>query len=313
MEIWEIERERTELVQHSACSWENSLLECRHHPPVLYISCMIWLHFTPIRRRGRGDLFLFSKTKVYYLPLCLLAEEEVTHGWIRLSVYVYCIMCENMLTVNKGCTLARKCCIDDFRSQMFSVVFPLLPPPLPLRNFWVLPFLSLLLTNTVSPVRACLIIWWESFLGTKKEDDRGPLSIQFSLVRADFYWSTLVQTHLPLHISSTQLKEMWGINTLIKVAAYTELYRTLALLFTTLQRQNAENLKQIFPEKEYRGLLSPSIHIHVSVSELYIPTMGLPVRLEEICRLILGIYKSLKDTWMWKLGLRPRYSQKRNI
>ncbi len=65
--------------------------------------------------------------------------------------------------------------------------------------------------------------------------------------------------------------------------------------FPTLQRQNAENLKQIFPEKEYRGL-SPNFHIHVSVSELYIPTMGLPVFLEEICRLILGIYKSLKDT-----------------
>jgi hypothetical protein len=65
--------------------------------------------------------------------------------------------------------------------------------------------------------------------------------------------------------------------------------------WTALQRQNAENLKQIFPEKEYRGL-SPNFHIHVSVSELYIPTMGLPVLLEEICRLILGIYKSLKDT-----------------
>jgi hypothetical protein len=60
-----------------------------------------------------------------------------------------------------------------------------------------------------------------------------------------------------------------------------------------LQRQNAENLKQIFPEKEYRGLI-PKFHIHVG--ELYIPMMGLPVLLEEICRLILGIYKSLKDT-----------------
>jgi hypothetical protein len=37
----------------------------------------------------------------------------------------------------------------------------------------------------------------------------------------------------------------------------------------TLQRQNAENLKQIFPKKEYRGL-SPNFHIHVSVSKLYI-------------------------------------------
>jgi hypothetical protein len=49
-----------------------------------------------------------------------------------------------------------------------------------------------------------------------------------------------------------------------------------------LQRHNAENLKQIFPEKEYRGL-SPNFHIHVSVNELNIPTMGLPVLLEEIC------------------------------
>ena len=52
----------------------------------------------------------------------------------------------------------------------------------------------------------------------------------------------------------------------------------------TLQRNNAEYLKQIFPEKEYRGL-SPNFHIHVSVSELYIPTMGLPFLLEEICGL----------------------------
>jgi hypothetical protein len=70
---------------------------------------------------------------------------------------------------------------------------------------------------------------------------------------------------------------------------------TLVKSLQTLQRQNAENLKQIFPEKEYQGL-SPNFYIHVSVSELYIPTMDLSVLLEEICRLILGIYKSLKDT-----------------
>jgi hypothetical protein len=40
--------------------------------------------------------------------------------------------------------------------------------------------------------------------------------------------------------------------------------------------------------------------------------MGLPFLLEEICGLMLGIYKSLTDTWMWKLGLRPRNSQERN-
>jgi hypothetical protein len=63
----------------------------------------------------------------------------------------------------------------------------------------------------------------------------------------------------------------------------------------TLQRQKTEILKQIIPEKEYRGL-SPNFHIHVSVSDLYITTIGLPILLEEICRPILGLYKSLTDT-----------------
>ncbi len=33
---------------------------------------------------------------------------------------------------------------------------------------------------------------------------------------------------------------------------------------------------------------------------------------KEICGPILGIYKLITDTLMWKLGLRPRNSQKRN-
>ncbi len=74
-----------------------------------------------------------------------------------------------------------------------------------------------------------------------------------------------------------------------------------------LQRQNTEISKQIFPEKEYRGL-SPNFHIHASVSDLYIPVL-----LEEICRPILGLYKSLTDTWMWKLGLRGRAIPRKGI
>jgi hypothetical protein len=42
----------------------------------------------------------------------------------------------------------------------------------------------------------------------------------------------------------------------------------------TLQRTNIENLKQIFIEKELFGY-SPDFHIHVSVSDLYIPTIDL--------------------------------------
>jgi hypothetical protein len=48
----------------------------------------------------------------------------------------------------------------------------------------------------------------------------------------------------------------------------------------TMQRTNTENSKQIFPEKELRGH-SPNFHIHVSVSDLYIPTMDLSILLQE--------------------------------
>ncbi len=70
---------------------------------------------------------------------------------------------------------------------------------------------------------------------------------------------------------------------------------TTGYLIPTLQRQNTKISKQLFPEKEYRGL-SPKIYIHGSVSDLCIPTIGLPILLEEICRPILGLYKSLTDT-----------------
>jgi hypothetical protein len=41
-------------------------------------------------------------------------------------------------------------------------------------------------------------------------------------------------------------------------------------------------LKQIFPGKELCGL-SPNFHIHMSVSDLHIPAIGLPILLQEIC------------------------------
>jgi hypothetical protein len=36
----------------------------------------------------------------------------------------------------------------------------------------------------------------------------------------------------------------------------------------------------MFPEKELRGLC-PNYHIHVSVSDFYIPRIGLPILLQE--------------------------------
>ncbi len=50
----------------------------------------------------------------------------------------------------------------------------------------------------------------------------------------------------------------------------------------TAKTHNTENLKQIFPKKELRGL-RPNFHIQVSVSYIYmyIPTNGLPILLQE--------------------------------
>ena len=72
-------------------------------------------------------------------------------------------------------------------------------------------------------------------------------------------------------------------------------------------------MKLLFP-KHYNNVLSPSSSTHISVRDLYISKMGLPILLQEntVCGPILGIYKSLTDTGMWKLGLKPSNFQKRN-
>ena len=50
-------------------------------------------------------------------------------------------------------------------------------------------------------------------------------------------------------------------------------------LSRALQRTKTENSKQIFPGKELRGY-RPNSYIHVSVSDLYIPLIGLPILLQ---------------------------------
>ena len=49
------------------------------------------------------------------------------------------------------------------------------------------------------------------------------------------------------------------------------------------------------PRKGISGPQSQFPHSS-SVSDLYIPTIGLPILLEELCGPILGLYKSLTDT-----------------
>jgi hypothetical protein len=58
--------------------------------------------------------------------------------------------------------------------------------------------------------------------------------------------------------------------------------------------------KEPIPKIPRKGIArhghNPNFYIHVSVSDLYIPTNDLPILLQEICRPILGIYKSLTHT-----------------
>jgi hypothetical protein len=63
----------------------------------------------------------------------------------------------------------------------------------------------------------------------------------------------------------------------------------------TLQMHCTENKKQIFPEMKLRGLVS-TFYIHVSVSELYSPSIDPQMQYSKIGGPIVGIYKSLTQT-----------------
>jgi hypothetical protein len=67
-----------------------------------------------------------------------------------------------------------------------------------------------------------------------------------------------------------------------------------------------ENPIYVFLFWELRGL-SPNFHIHVSMSDLYIPGLVDIFPCSRIGRLILEIYKSLTDIWVQELGDRTLY------
>jgi hypothetical protein len=68
--------------------------------------------------------------------------------------------------------------------------------------------------------------------------------------------------------------------------------KTLELTAKNQYRKLETNI----PKKEIVRSHSPNFHTHVSVSDFYIPTIDLPILLQEICGPILAIYKSLTDT-----------------
>jgi hypothetical protein len=58
-------------------------------------------------------------------------------------------------------------------------------------------------------------------------------------------------------------------------------------------------MKLLFPKQNY-NVPSPSSYTHISVRDLYISRTGL-LQGNTVCGQILGVYKSLTDTWMCKL------------
>jgi hypothetical protein len=99
-------------------------------------------------------------------------------------------------------------------------------------SIWVLPVISLLLANTVSPVRACLIIWLERFCGTLKEDDRWPLSIQSSLVHNKE--ASLFSSYQ--HIKCQNFCSLCSLNTVYNMLAFLPFLRTNYFEVVTFQQ-----------------------------------------------------------------------------
>ncbi len=69
-----------------------------------------------------------------------------------------------------------------------------------------------------------------------------------------------------------------------------------------------ENPIYVFPEKNLQGL-SHNFHIHVYVRDLYCIFLGsIHIFFCNRIGIGMGMYKSLTNTWMWELGLRPHNS-----
>ncbi len=94
----------------------------------------------------------------------------------------------------------------------------------------------------------------------------------------------------------------------LSTSCFESLFNLMSLY--TAKKQNRK-FEQIFLEKELRGL-SPNSHTtFMCLWAIYIfpQSVCLYSAIEKyVDRSWEYIYKSLKDTWMWKLGLRPRSS-----
>ncbi len=113
-----------------------------------------------------------------------------------------------------------------------------------------------------------------------------------------------------LHLfSSSSVCSMWKTEQLDKLRSQTVMIYCIGcnilIVSCTIHCKDTilKVLKKIFPEKELHNR-SHNFYIHVSLSDFYIPTIGLPILLQEYMWTDPGKIKTLTDTWMLKLGLR---------
>jgi hypothetical protein len=111
------------------------------------------------------------------------------------------------------------------------------------------------------------------------------------------YLDTKVSGHAFLAWCTLQMKGRWESD--------------INAWFPFMYSQKWNCAASFFPEQNY-NVLSPNSYTHISVRDLYIfPGSVCLFCCSQICGRILGINKSLTDSWMWKLGLRLHNSQKK--
>ncbi len=77
--------------------------------------------------------------------------------------------------------------------------------------------------------------------------------------------------------------------------------KTVAMINDNPENYTVPKIRFMYSRKRN----SRSQFLHSCICEgLYIPRIGLPIGCSKIGKPFLGIYKSLQDTWMWKLGDR---------
>ncbi len=130
---------------------------------MIYVYCILLLSISGTNKR-RGQFFCCRLIQLQHSSLSQFHGVCYLPSLLSLTVSFLCV-------ADIGREKEKQ--VEEQPGPIFYFLssLPLLPPATT-AGFWVLPVISLLLTNTVSPLRACLclIIWWERFRGTQKED-----------------------------------------------------------------------------------------------------------------------------------------------